>query len=184
MPVITRVSDVLVRLLLRRGRNGKFLKAEVDTFLTYIVKSLSTVLLGTELLGLDTQAHLGHGFTFLDRDSTLVFHHLLVVFRDSLLDFLGNLFTSLISFVKFGLVLGGINFLRVGLEAELDFPVVIDDLLLSLSHDFLATFISSSHLDLNCKLGLLSGIGVINLLALINLFVVVGYTLLDSGSSF
>jgi len=112
-----------------------------------------------------------------------VTHHFLVVFSDSLLDFLGKLFTSLMSFMKFGLILGRVYFLWVGLESELDFLVVIDNLLLSLSHDFLTTLFSSCKFDLNLHFSFLNSISVIILLAFFNLFVVVGYTFLDSSSS-
>jgi len=60
---------------------------------------------------------------------------------------------------------------------------VVYHLLLSLSNNFLATLFSSGQLRLNLDLGLLDGINVIILLALINLFVMVGYTFFDSGSS-
>lgn len=56
-------------------------------------------------------------------------------------------------------------------------------LLLSLSNNFLATLFSSGKLRLVLHLSLLHGINVIIMLALINLFVMVGYTFLDSGSS-
>jgi len=112
------VSDVLVRLLLvlgrvpdtregffLRGRDRHFLETELDTLLTDIVKSLSTLLLGTGLLGLNAEALLLDSFTLLSREGTLVILHLLVVLGDSLLDFLGKLFTSLIGSIKLGLIL-------------------------------------------------------------------------------
>jgi len=60
---------------------------------------------------------------------------------------------------------------------------VVYHLLLSLSNNFLATLFSSGQLRLNLDLSLLDGITVIILLALINLFVMLGYTFLNSGSS-
>jgi hypothetical protein len=85
------VSDVLVRvdLLLGSGRDIKFLESKLDAFLTYVIKSLSTLLLSTGLFGLNEQASLLHGLTLLSRESSLVIHYFLVMLRDSLLDFLG-----------------------------------------------------------------------------------------------
>ena len=55
MPGELMVSDVLVRvdLLLGSGRDIKFLESKLDAFLTYVIKSLSTLLLSTGLFGLN-----------------------------------------------------------------------------------------------------------------------------------
>lgn len=110
-------------------------------------------------------------------------HYFLVVLRDSLLDFLGELFTSLMGFVKLGQILGGISFLRVRQETELDLLVVVDDSLLSLGYQLLATLFSSCKLVLNLGLGFLKGIRVISLLALIHYLVMIGHTFLDFSGS-
>jgi len=81
-----------------------------------------------------------------------------------------------------GLTLGSIFFLRVGLEAKSHLLVVADDFLMSLSNEFLATFVSSCELGINLDLGFLSSFRVDDWLALFHLFVMVGHTLLGSGS--
>lgn len=88
----------------------------------------------TGLLGLKEKALLLDSFAFLSRDSTTVVHHLLVVLRDTLLGFKDKLFTSLVSLIELGLDFR-VVFLRLGLEAKLHSLVVVDDLLLGLSHE-------------------------------------------------
>jgi len=175
-------SDVALSILLRRGRDRELLQAELSTFLTSVVEDVLSLLLGTGLLGFNLHASFLHGFAFLNRDSSFKSHGFLVVVRDSLLDFLSELFTALMGFGKLGLVLGSIPLVRVGLEANSHLLVVADDFLLSLSNEFLATFVSSCELGINLDLGFLSSFRVDDWLALFHLFVMVGHTLLGSGS--
>jgi hypothetical protein len=96
-----------------------------------MVKSLSSLFLSTDLFRLKEEASLLHGFALLSRYSTTMVHDLLVVPRDSLVDFKGKLFTSLVSLLKLILHSRGVSFLTVRLKAELNSLVVADDFLLS-----------------------------------------------------
>jgi len=147
-----------------------------------MIKSLSPLLLGRCLFGINSQALELHGFTFLSRDSSLVILYFLVVLRDSLFDFMSKLFTSLMGLVKLGQVLGVVLFLRVRQEAELDLLVVVDDSRMSQGYQLLATLFSSCKLVLNLSLSFHKGIRVISLLALIHFLVMIGHTLLDFSS--
>jgi len=175
-------SDVLVSILLRRGRDRELLQAELSTFLTSVVEDILSLLLGTGLLGFNLHASFLHGFAFLNRDSSFESHGFLVVVRDSLLDFLSELFTALMGFGKLGLVLGSISFFRVGLEAKSHFLVVADNFFKSFINEFLATLICSCELGINLDFGLLSSFRVDYLLALFHSLVVVGNSLLVLGS--
>lgn len=87
-------------------------------------------------------------------------------------------------FVKLGHVFGSISFLRVRLEAELNLLVVIDDSLLSLRYQLLATSLSSCQFVLNLSLSFLLGFRVIRLLAFIHFLVMIRDTFLDFSSTF
>jgi hypothetical protein len=96
-----------------------------------MLKSLSSLSLGTDLFRLEEEAFLLLGFALLSRYSTTMVHDLLVMPRDSFVDFKGKLFTSLVSLLKLILNSRGVSFLAVRLKAELNSLVVADDFLLS-----------------------------------------------------
>lgn len=103
----------------------------MDAFLTHMFKSLSSFVLGTGLFGLKEEAFLLLGFALLSRYSTTLIHDLLVVPRDSFVDFKGKLLASLMSLLKLILNSRGVSFLTVRLKAELNSLVVADDFLLN-----------------------------------------------------
>jgi hypothetical protein len=87
-------------------------------------------------------------------------------------------------FCKLGHVFGSISFLRFRLEAKLYLLVVVDDSLLSVRYQLLATSLSSCQLVLNLSLSFFLGFRVISLLALIHFLVMIRDTFLNFSSTF